>query len=264
MSVDTQAVLELMKQVAAEVITPRFRSLAEGEVIEKNPGDLVTVADREAEVLITKALNAAYPDAVVLGEEAHAADGSILERYAAAEHAFTVDPVDGTKNFVHGNPDHAVMIAETVAGETVRGWIWQPEHEVAWVAERGAGVERNGERMTRQPVGPDDAPRGATSIWSLRDHALADLPALQPSWVCCGVDYPKLIEGAVDYILYSRSNAWDHAPGSLMVTEAGGHVGHLDGVDYGPRSTTPGLIVASDRTTYAAVARRMPQDVTSR
>ncbi len=261
---DTGAVLDLMKQVAAEVITPRFRSLADGEVIEKNPGDLVTVADREAEVLITQALNAAYPDAVVLGEEAHSADGSILERYAAAEHAFTVDPVDGTKNFVHGNPDHAVMIAETVAGQTIRGWIWQPEHEIAWVAERGAGVERNGERIARQPVGSDDDPRGATSIWSLRGHALADLPALQPSWVCCGVDYPKLIEGKVDYILYSRSNAWDHAPGSLMVTEAGGFVGHLDGVEYGPRSTVPGLIVAADKTTYAAVARRMPQDITSR
>ena len=39
---DTQAVLDLMKQVAAEVITPRFRSLADGEVIEKNPGDLVS------------------------------------------------------------------------------------------------------------------------------------------------------------------------------------------------------------------------------
>lgn len=264
MTVDTGAVLELMKQVAAEVITPRFRSLADGEVVEKNPGDLVTVADREAEVLITRALVEAYPDAVVLGEEAHAANHSILERYVAAEHAFTVDPVDGTKNFVHGNPDHAVMIAETVAGETVRGWIWQPEHEVAWVVERGAGVERNGERVTRRPVADEEDPRGATSIWSLRGHTFADLPSLRPSWVCCGVDYPKLIEGEIDYILYSRSNAWDHAPGALMVTEAGGFVGHLDGTTYGPRSTQPGIVVASDRDTYRAVQRRMPQEFASR
>lgn len=253
-----------MKQVAAEVITPRFRSLADGEVIEKNPGDLVTIADREAEVLITRALLDAYPDAVVLGEEAHAANPRILESYAAADHAFTVDPVDGTKNFVHGSPDHAVMVAETRGGETTRAWIWQPEHEVAWVAERGAGVERDGERVTRAPLTDGDDPRGATSIWSLRGHALEDLPALRPSWVCCGVDYPKLLEGEIDFILYSRSNAWDHAPGSLMVTEAGGHVGHLDGVAYGPRSTQPGLIVAADRTTYAAVARRMPKDLNRR
>src|SRR5690606_19789932 len=99
--------------------------------------------------------------------------------------------------------------------------------------------------IVRRPVDEDANPRGATSIWSLRGHTLEDLPALQPSWVCCGVDYPKLLEGEIDYILYSRSNAWDHAPGSLMVAEAGGHVGHLDGVGYGPRSTVPGLIVAA-------------------
>ena len=136
----TDAVLDLLREVAAEVITPRFRSLADGEVMEKNPGDLVTVADHEAEVLITDRLMAAYPDAVVLGEEAYAADHTLMERYLAAEHAFTVDPVDGTKNFVHGSPDHAVMVAETLGGETVRGWIWQPEHDVAVVAERGAGT----------------------------------------------------------------------------------------------------------------------------
>ncbi len=63
----TDEVMALLQQVAADVVTPRFRALADGQVHEKNPGDLVTVADREAEVLITAALQAAYPDALVLG-----------------------------------------------------------------------------------------------------------------------------------------------------------------------------------------------------
>jgi len=253
----SDAVLDLLREVAAEVITPRFRSLAAGEVTEKNPGDLVTVADREAEVLITNRLTAAYPDAVVLGEEAYATDHSLMDRYLAAEHAFTVDPVDGTKNFVHGSPDHAVMVAETVGGETVRAWIWQPEHGVAWVAERGAGTWRDDEQVRVTPVPPDSQPRGVTSMWCMRDHALDGMPPMRLSWVCCGVDYPRLIEGATDYILYSRSNPWDHAPGSLMVAEAGGTVGHPDGTPYGPRSLTPGIVVAVDRPTYAAVRRRV-------
>jgi fructose-1,6-bisphosphatase/inositol monophosphatase family enzyme len=252
----SDAVLDLLREVAAEVITPRFRSLGTGEVMEKNPGDLVTVADHEAEVLITARLTDAYPDAVVLGEEAYAGDRALMERYLAAEHAFTVDPVDGTKNFVHGSPDHAVMVAETVGGQTVRAWIWQPEHEVAWVAERGAGTWRNGERTRVTPVPEGTAPQGVTSMWSLRDHAFDGLPAMRLSWVCCGVDYPRLIEGAADYILYGRSNPWDHAPGSLLVTEAGGAVGHPDGTPYGPRSLRAGLVVAVDRGTCAAVQRR--------
>jgi fructose-1,6-bisphosphatase/inositol monophosphatase family enzyme len=261
--VDTDEVLDLLKTVAADVITPRFRSLADGEVMEKNPGDLVTVADQESEAALTHALSAAYPDAFVLGEELTASDPKALERYVAAEHAFTVDPVDGTKNFVHGSPDHAVMVSEVKGGETVRGWIWQPEHEVAWVAEKGAGVYRNGERLTREPVADDVAPRGVTSIWPLRGHSLGDLPPLVGSWVCCGVDYPRLIEGATDYILYARNSPWDHSPGALMVREAGGAVGHPDGTPYAPRSLTPGILVAADRGTYAAV-RRLAVDAFAR
>src|SRR6476620_6881109 len=128
--------------VAEEVINPRFRALAAGEVHEKRPGDLVTDADREAEVLINAALSAAYPDATLLG------------RYAAAEHAFTVDPVDGTKNFVHGSRDHAVMVSETLRGEAVRAWIWQPQHELAFVAERGGGTWRHDAEGTRRLTVP--------------------------------------------------------------------------------------------------------------
>lgn len=261
--VDTQQVLELMQRVAAEVITPRFRSLADGEVMEKNPGDLVTIADQEAEAILTRELSAAYPDAFILGEERTATDPTALDQFVAADHAFTVDPVDGTKNFVHGSPDHAVMVSEVRGGETVRGWIWQPEHEVAWVAEKGAGVFRNGERVTREPVADGVAPQGVTSIWPLRGHSLGDLPPLTGSWVCCGVDYPRLIEGATDYILYARNSPWDHSPGTLMVREAGGVAGHPDGTPYAPTGLTPGIIVAADKGTYAAV-RRLAADAFTR
>ena len=93
--VDSDEVLKLIRDVADEVVNPRFRALADHQVPEKNPGDLVTIADHEAEELLTRALTAAYPDAVVLGEEAHAVNPDLMTRYAAAEHAFTVDPVDG-------------------------------------------------------------------------------------------------------------------------------------------------------------------------
>lgn len=248
--------LDLMKRVAAEVITPRFRSLADGEVMEKKPGDLVTVADREAEALLTEAIATAYPRALVLGEEATAADHTLVNRFALAEHAFTVDPVDGTKNFVRGSPDHAVMVSEVRGGATVRAWIWQPEHQEGWVAERGGGVWRNGERMTREPLHDGARPHGVTSMWSLRGHVLGDLPPLSGSWVCCGVDYPKLIEGATDFILYGRNSPWDHAPGSLMVREAGGWTGHPDGSAYRPASRVPGIIVAADPVTFASVRRQ--------
>ncbi|QZY28658.1 inositol monophosphatase family protein [Nocardioides coralli] len=254
---DTDAVLDLIREVADEVITPRFRDLADHQVDEKNPGDLVTVADRESEQLLTRALVAAYPDAVILGEEACAEDPALLERYRTAEHAFTVDPVDGTRNFVHGSPDHAVMVAEVRGGQSVRAWIWQPQHEQAYVAERGAGAWGNGKRLTRPPVG--ERVRGVTSRRSWLGRAVGTLQALELTWVCCGVDYPKLVEGEADYALYGRSRPWDHAPGSLLLTEAGGFVGTFDGEPYRPQAGVPrALITAADRATYDLVQGLVP------
>lgn len=248
----TQEVLGLLQDVAAEVINPRFRSLSDDQVSEKNPGDLVTVADREAEVRITEALRDVHPDALVLGEEATAADPALEERFREASHAFTVDPVDGTKNFVAGSPLHAVMVAELRDGEVVRSWIWQPQLEAAYVAERGGGAWRNGERLVRPPVGEEL--RGVTSRRRWIGRALGALRALELTWVCCGVDYPKIVEGDADYALYKKAKPWDHAPGSLLVEEAGGVVGSFDGRRYRPQEEPPtGLVVAADRATYDLV-----------
>ena len=253
--------LSLLKDVAEEVINPRFRALAAGEIHEKRPGDLVTDADREAEVLITAALVGAYPDAVVLGEETFAGDPALMERYAAADHAFTVDPVDGTKNFVHGSKDHAVMVAETVAGEAVRAWIWQPQHELGFVAERGAGTWRHddeGSRRLTVPERPEGALRGRTSRRAWIGQSLGGLEPMTLTWVSCGIDYPKLVEGTADYIVYAKAAPWDHVPGSLLLSEAGGLLGTTAGVAYSPRDIAPpGLVAAGSPTAYDRVCRAL-------
>lgn len=254
---ETEAVLDLVKEVAEQVVVPRFRALNSAEVSEKGPGDLVTIADQEAEELLIRALSAAYPGAVMLGEEAASRDPLLLHRYEAAEHAFTIDPVDGTRNFVHGSPDHAVMVAEVRGGETVRSWIWQPQHRVAYVAERGAGAWRDGQRLTRPPAG--ERLRGVTSRRSWIGRALGTLTALELTWVCCGVDYPKLVEGEADYAVYRKGKPWDHAPGSLLLAESGGHLGTFDGEPYRPQGgIPPGLVAAADRATYDLVQGLLP------
>ena len=255
---ETDEVLRLIQRVAEDVINPRFRDLSAHQIDEKNPGDLVTVADRESEQLLTTALQAAYPDAVVLGEEAYATDPVLLDRFRAAGHAFTVDPVDGTKNFVQGSRDHAVMVAEIRGGETVRAWIWQPQHELAYVAERGGGAWRNGERLTRPPVA--ERLRGVTSRRSWLGRALGTLAALELTWVCCGIDYPKLVEGEADYALYAGTKPWDHAPGSLLLAETGGVLGTFAGDDYRPQAEPPrALVAAADRATFDLVQGLVPE-----
>lgn len=240
----------MLQETADEYITPRFAALASHEVMEKNPGDLVTVADREAEVAITARLREAYPDALIIGEEAVAANPAILEAIPTADHWFTVDPVDGTKNFVNASPNHGVMVAEMRGGDVVRSWMWQPQHQVAYVAEKGAGAFKNDERIVGRVVG--DVARGVTSRPSRVGESIDGLPPLELSWVCCAVDYPQIASGGADFILYVTTKPWDHAPGSLFIREAGGFSGYQDGTAYDPRveRTPEPLLVTADRELF--------------
>ncbi len=251
MSVTGDVVLDLMRDVAARIITPRFRALADGEVHQKRPGDYVTVADRESEAELGRLLVAAYPDAAIVGEEAVFEDPDALRLLDTHPHVFIVDPVDGTRNFVHGSPDHAVIVAEVVAGEPIRGWIWQPEHDVAVVAERGSGVWRNG--MQLMPPRVPAPPTGWSSISKTvgLESALLGAP-LQRTHFCCGIDYPRLLAGEMSFLAYGPPKPWDHVAATLMVRELGGVARTTDGQEYRPTSTGPALIVALDESSWWA------------
>lgn len=246
-----------MQQVAAAVITPRFRALATHEVIEKRPGDLVTVADREAEELITAELRAAYPNALVVGEEATLHDHGLLGRLPDAEHAFLVDPIDGTKNFVHHSPDHAVMVSELIGGEVTSGWIWQPEHERSYVAERGAGVLRDGQPVRRRE--PDLSRLEVAASRSRHLGLRGPVTVVQTAW-CCAVDYPFLVEGRIDGLMYGRGKPWDHAAGSLMVREVGGDVRLGSGAPYlADRVPSANIVVAASTDAWDVMVDQLPR-----
>lgn len=239
---DTGDVTALLREVAERIVRPRFRALADHEVIEKAPGDLVTVADREAELEITAALLADDPGTLVVGEEAVSADPELLGRLDDAAHAWVVDPVDGTRNFVRGSPDYAVMVAELRAGVTERGWILLPEHDVVIVGERGDGVRRGGAPLS--PIARAGGPwagRGSRSRFLVSGEGFATTTG---KW-CCGVDYAELVTGYADYLVYSRAYPWDHAPGALFVELLGGVVRMRDGTAYRPTGHPDGGLIAA-------------------
>lgn len=254
---DTDGILGLLQETAAEVITPRFRQLAEHHITEKKPGDLVTVADREAEAHLSALLKDAFPSAVVVGEEAVFANPQLLKGLANAEHAFIIDPIDGTRNFVHGDIKHGVILAETRGGVTTRGWIWQPQTGRGYVAERGAGVRLNGEPIIRQRH--DRAPLGASSKHKLLGYEGNGRlsPVVRSNFACC-FDYPAVLHGDLDFMWYSSLHPWDHLAGSLMVVENGGVSRTMDGLNYHVQTQARGLLVASDTLSWMVAQQNWP------
>ncbi|MCT9930117.1 GNAT family N-acetyltransferase [Planotetraspora sp. A-T 1434] len=246
---------------AAEVaVLPRFRALAEGEVHEKSPGEVVTVADREAEELISRRLREVV-DAPVVGEEATARDPRQVAALWEAPEAWLVDPLDGTSNFVAGRPEYAVMAALVRGGETVAAWIVRPAEDRVYVAERGSGAWRDGVRVRRGPAPADPAElRGAALTRFLDPPALARAEATAPRFAelgpgtgCAGVDYPRLLDGEQDFVLFQRTLPWDHAPGVLLLTEAGGVARRPDGSAYRAADPRPGLLNAADLACWNTV-----------
>ena len=77
---DPQRVADFIRETAMIDIMPRFQTLAAHEVIEKKPGDIVTIADREAEDRLTAMLSGLTPGTLVVGEEATHDDPDLLVR----------------------------------------------------------------------------------------------------------------------------------------------------------------------------------------
>lgn len=252
----TDDVTTLIKQVSAEVILPRFGTLAEAEIEQKRPGDLVTVADREAELALAAVLRDAHPNALVVGEEAVFTDPTLLAGLPTAEHAWVIDPVDGTKNFARALPEFGVILAEVRSGVTVRGWIWQPVRELLFVAELGSGVTRNGVALA--PLSERERPYRAALPKRFRREPALGLE-LTHSRGSTAIDYPGVLMGTFDAVGYTTSNPWDHLAGALMVTELGGFVGDEAGREYRLGGPTPRLLLAAASAGVHALVRARAQ-----
>lgn len=250
----TDWVSRLIVDVSDRVVWPRFRRLAPGQVREKSPGDLVTIADTEAEAELSAALRAHDPGSLVIGEEAVAADPGLRRRIDGAGRVWLVDPVDGTGNFVAGNPDFGCLIVELHAGTPTRSWIWQAGQRRMVQATRGAGVRVDGRVLGRPHPRRPELVGGVTGEYAgLRGEGIA---APWPMTGSCTADYPLIALGERDYLIHNGAYPWDHWPGILLLDELGGKVAFCDGEPFSSTSTNPHKIVAA-RTPeiWDAVAR---------
>ncbi|WP_369359474.1 inositol monophosphatase [Streptomyces sp. cg2] len=234
---DWAAVEAAVRQAAADEITPRFRQLAVEEIVEKNgPHDLVTIADRRAEEHLTAALTALLPGSRVVGEEAVHADPTVLDALHGDALVWIVDPVDGTRQFVHGDPGFATLVALAHRGEVLASWTYAPALGQMAVARRGAGAWLNGERLTAGHPAPGADLEVATSHPDFTtDDQKRVLAALETPGVAhrpcgsAGLEYLHIALGRLDATAFSWENSWDHAAGLLLVHEAGGTSGTVAG-----------------------------------
>jgi fructose-1,6-bisphosphatase/inositol monophosphatase family enzyme len=252
------AVPQLLQEAADSFVVPVF-GRAEAAAEEKAPGEWVTIADRAAESFLAPRLAALVAGSVVVAEEMAATDPGVLGHLASAVDAWLLDPLDGTANFAAGTGPFAMMAALLRHGEAVASWILDPQTGRLAQAQQGAGAWLDGQRITTNAAtGPDATLKGAVLRRFLPDPVARQVASAESRFAelssgtgCAGADYPAIVTGGRDFILYWRTLPWDHAPGVLLAREAGGTAQRPDGSPYRPAEhARPGLLVARNPATW--------------
>lgn len=253
---DVDSVTAIMREAAEEDILPRYRRLEHHEVMEKKAGELVTIADIEAEQRIGRALAALVPRSRVVGEEAASRDPTLLDTLQGEGPAWLIDPVDGTSNFAAGNPRFGIIVCFLVDGAARAGWIHDPVPNRTAAAMAGDGAWFEGRRLSSAAPIPFEKMHGMINhsffpperreAVRMRARRFADLRTYR----CAAHDYLSLARGEKHFSLYRRLWPWDHAAGVLILAEAGGYTARLDGLKYRASDRVQGLLSASDRESW--------------
>lgn len=263
--IDDELVARVEKAVraaAAEEVMPRWRQLGNGEVVQKSgPHDLVTVADQRAEEHLTRSLTALLPGSVVVGEETVHAKPITYEALHGEAPVWIVDPVDGTRQFVHGEEGFATLVALARNGDVLASWTYAPARGLMAIARRRGGALLNGEALRAGTPEPGKVLEVATShpdfttaeqkraLLGLRTDGVAPRPCGS-----AGLEYLAVASGELDAVAFSWEAAWDHAAGLLLVSEAGGASATIKGE---PFRLAGGNALPFTAARDAGTARRM-------
>ena len=264
---DPDKVADFIRETAELDVLPRFRALAAHEIIEKSPGDVVTVADHDAEERLTRMLSGLTPGALIVGEEAVHEDSSLLDRLDTLDPVWILDPVDGTANFAAGRPTFAIMVTYVTEGVSRGAWIYSPVDKTMFVAIDGDGAWANDKKL--KITAPDDLKglRGRINYGVFDEHRrpalrkrIADTFDVEKSARCAGHEYIMLAKGEADFRIYNRLWAWDHAPGALLHKEAGGITARIDRAPYKPTERSQGLLSAPSEPIWEKIRSFMMQE----
>lgn len=253
-------VTALMRQVAADIVMPRFQNLATHHVEEKGPDDYVTIADKESEIRLSEGLAGILPDAGIIGEEACAADPTVLNSVGYGLN-WIIDPIDGTGNFAAGRSPFGIMVALADGGRILAGWILDPVRGRMCHGALGKGAFVN-ETAVKARTSGAPLPIAALATYFMTPEQRADMKARSEGKFetveiprCAAEQYPRIVLGENDLTIFERSLPWDHAAGAIFLNEAGGRLCRTDGTPYVVGDDRRGLLGAASPQLWDEAAR---------
>ncbi len=248
---------------AGNILLRYFEHTDSLTVTEKNKNDFVSEVDKAAEQAIIEVLQKAYPDHAILGEESGSHKGN--------EYQWVIDPLDGTTNYLHGNPQFCISIALKYQGQLEHGVIYDPLREEMFSATRGSGAFLNDRRIR---VSPRKGLEGALIGTGFPYRDLSNLDAYLGMFGAmtketagirrpgsAALDFAYVAAGRLDGFWELGLSEWDFAAGALLVREAGGTVTDIGG---GDRFMESGNVLTGGLKTHAAMLEIIKPHLTDR
>jgi myo-inositol-1(or 4)-monophosphatase len=242
---------------AGDVILRHIDQAPHLPLIAKGTGDYFCEVDIKAEQAIIATILKAYPDHGIQAEES----GNYQED---AESVWIIDPLDGTKNFIHGFPFYAVSIALRVKSRIEHAVVYDPLRHECFAASRGRGARLNDRRIRvsketqiskamlsagmpiRHPELVERYMRGYQRfVGQCSATRVTGSAALDLAYVACG---------RLDGFWGLEMKAWDVAAGVLLVQEAGGLISDLQG---GEHTLDQGNVIAGPPKIFKSIVQTL-------
>ena len=243
-------------RAAGTVITRNMDRVDTLAITSKRRNDFVSEIDKLAEQAIIETVRKTHPGHGFLGEE--------TGRHGGDEYVWIIDPLDGTTNFLHGFPAFAVSIAIQHKGRLEHGVIYDPVRQELFCASRGDGATLDGKKIrVTSPKGLEGTLIGTGFPFLEHQDVDAFMAMLRTIILktagvrragAASLDLAWVAAGRLDGFWEMGLKPWDMAAGALLVQEAGGIVGGIDG---GTEFMESGNVVAGGRKVFAALVREL-------
>ena len=263
--VDNEEVKSILYSISKEKLLPNFKNLKPVQIKYKNNKDIVTSIDIEIENTLKKILPQFIKNSNFVGEEIYLHNPQILNFYNQEEYCWTVDPIDGTFNFVSGKEKFAIMIALTFGAKIIQSWIYKPITEEFMYSTYNQGTYLDNKRIKINKFSSISNSIGSVSSKYWHKDIENKIKKLKNffknvnSYGSIGCEYFDIALGKRDFTLLSKLSPWDHLPGILIVREAGGNDSHFDNMPYIFNQKYENLIVSNSRKLNLEIINKLKE-----
>jgi len=246
---DIIATINEALDIGAAITRGYFRTPVPVDI--KSDATPVTLADREAEQAIRELLRRRFPEHGILGEEQGHTEGS--------GGTWVIDPIDGTKSFLLGNPLFGCLVGFVQNGRVIAGGLGMPALSEKWIAGQGLPTELNGKPVrTRNCRSLEDASLLTSSpdFFSEKEYARFERVSRQVRYRRFGGDcytYAMLAGGWCDLVIESSLYPFDYLPLVPIVEQAGGIISDWQGNPLGLDSGSQVIAAATPALHEAAM-----------